>query len=330
MLKKRWITALMALLLAAACTACAARPQEMPPENTEAPREEGGNFTLPDDIRVNAAGIPQLKVYVADEKEIREMDLEDYLCGVLAGEMKNDWPEEALKAQAILARTFVIRFISEKQSRYAGADISTDIEEAQAYDAEGVNERIRQAVAATRGQIVCYRGEPIYAWFHAHAGGRTATAAEGLSYQKTADYTQAVDSRESDQAPDDAQTWQAHFPADAVLEAAGKAGVDPGNVLKTASAGEKGESGRLKYIVLNGKKVPANEFRIALGSEKMKSTLITEISLENGVLQLSGKGYGHGVGMSQWGAYGMAEKGEKAGNIIHYYFKNVDIVQMWK
>ena len=64
------------------------------------------------------------------------------LCGVLAGEMKNDWPMEALKAQAILARTFVIKFLSEKQSKYENADISTDVEEAQAYNAEAVNDSI--------------------------------------------------------------------------------------------------------------------------------------------------------------------------------------------
>ena len=62
----------------------------------------------------------------------------------------------------------------------------------------------------------------------------------------------------------------------------------------------------------------------------MRSTLLTSVSWKNGELRMSGKGYGHGVGMSQWGAYAMAENGEKAENIIHYYFNSVDIVQKWK
>ena len=77
------------------------------------------------------------------------MDAEAYVAGVVAGEMKNDWPLEALKAQAILARTFVLRFVSEKESRYEGADISTDISEAQAYDESAVNDLVLQAVEET-------------------------------------------------------------------------------------------------------------------------------------------------------------------------------------
>ena len=100
--------------------------------------------------------------------------------------------------------------------------------------------------------------------------------------------------------------------------------------VRQISMGEKGNSGRVKTLLIGTKPVPANEFRIAIGSEKMKSTLLTDISYENETLTLSGKGYGHGVGMSQWGAYAMAEEGKDAGEIIQHYFQHVDIVQMWK
>ncbi|MBR1828270.1 MAG: SpoIID/LytB domain-containing protein [Atopobiaceae bacterium] len=280
--------------------------------------------------RAVAQGVPLLKVYQVDEEETREMDIESYLRGVVAGEMKNDWPEEALKAQAILARTFVIKFITEKQSKYSGADISTDIEEAQAYDAAGINERIRKAVEDTRGEIVCYHGDPIYAWFHAHSGGRTATASEGLSYRDEAPYTQSVESVESDQAPEDDAQWEVEFTQQQVIAAAADVGVKLGDSVKSVSAGERGESGRLKTIRVNGSELQANEFRIAIGSTEMKSTLITELGYEDGLLRIRGKGYGHGVGMSQWGAYAMAENGENAMDIINMYFKDVDIVQIWK
>ena len=149
---------------------------------------------------------PTLKVYDVKQKRIIEMPLEEYLEGVLAGEMPNDWPAEALKAQAILARTFVCKFIDEKKSKYDGADISTDIKEAQAYDADGVNDAIRRAVSATHGEIMVHEGELPYAWFYAHGGGKTALAREGLEFSGTEPgYTQVVDSRDSDEAPAGAQ-----------------------------------------------------------------------------------------------------------------------------
>lgn len=328
-MKKKAIIGCCIMLVALLCAACAAR--ETVPEATKAPAADGGApFVLPDDIKVGADGVPQLRVYVQEDKEIHEMDLESYLMGVLAGEMKNDWPEEALRAQAILARTFVVRFITEKQSRYDGADISTDIEEAQAYDANGVNDRIREAVKSTRGQIVCYQGEPIYAWFHAHSGGRTATAQEGLSYKDSAPYTQSIESEESGKAPADDAKWSASFPVEAVIKAAADAGVKVGEPVKQIKMGDQDESGRVKSLVIDGKQVPANEFRIAIGSEQMKSTLLTDLKYTEDTLTLSGKGYGHGVGMSQWGAYAMAEAGSSAEEIIQRYFRDVDIVQMWK
>ena len=322
--------ALIGALAIALCLAACALKSDMPGNTDVPPRQETGEFVLPDDIRVNSAGVPELRVYVADEKEIREMDLEEYVCGVLAGEMKNDWPEEALKAQAILARTFVIRFITEKQSKYNGADISTDIGEAQAYDAAGVNDRIRNAVDATRGRIICWQGEPIYAWFHAHSGGRTATAEEGLSYQKEAPYAQSVESAESEEAPPDDAEWRAEFTERQVIAAAADVGVKLKDGSREVAPGAKGESGRLKTLRINGSEVPANEFRIAIGSTDMKSTLITDLQWADGRLTLSGKGYGHGVGMSQWGAYALAQQGKDADEIINMYFKNVNIVQVWK
>lgn len=329
MVKKKRLALITLLILAVLCTACADKSSGAENVKQLDVDQAQTGFELPEDIRQSSDGVPQLRVYVKEEGAIREMDLEEYLCGVLAGEMKNDWPEEALKAQAILARTFVIKFITEKQSKYENADISTDIEEAQAYDADGINERVRAAVKATRGQILCYRDEPIYAWFHAHSGGRTATAQEGLSYKDEAPYTQSVESVESDQAPEEAAEWQAEFTQQQVIAAAADVGINLGDTVQTVEPGAKGESGRLKTLRVNGTEVPANEFRIAIGSQEMRSTYLTDLKYEDGLLVVSGKGYGHGVGMSQWGAYAMAEDGKNAEEIINMYFKDVNFVQIW-
>ena len=110
-----------------------------------------------------------------------------------------------------------------------------------------------------------------------------------------------------------------------MIAATADVGIKLSGDLKTAEPGVKGQSGRLKTIVING----SDEFRIAIGSTEMKSTLITAIRLEDDMLKIAGKGYGHGVGMSQRGAYALAENGENAEGIINMYFKNVNIMQMW-
>ena len=140
--------------------------------------DDGGkDYELPKGYELSAEdGVPVITVYNTASQEYENMDAETYVMGVLAGEMRNDWPMEALKAQAILARTFTLKFISEKDSMYPYADISTDVTEAQAYDASAVNERVRKAVEETRGEIMSYQGELPYAWFHAHAAGKTDLA----------------------------------------------------------------------------------------------------------------------------------------------------------
>lgn len=229
-----------------------------------------------------------------------------------------------------MARTFVLKFCTEKESKYEGADISTDIEEAQAYDATGVNERIEQAVKETRGMVLSHQGELPYAWFHAHSGGMTARAQEGLAYDKEEPgYTKVTEGAESDSAPQDAREWRATFPQEEVIAAAKKAGLLGLKSIETAEVGERGESGRAVTLLLNGQSVSAPELRIALGSSKMRSTLLTSLKVEKDQVVMAGKGYGHGVGMPQWGAYGMAEAGKTAEEIVTYYFQNVTVEKLW-
>ncbi len=308
---------------------------ETGPETTRAPESAQKSETpkkppLPDKLKTDRNGVPILRVYQVDEEQTEEMDLETYLLGVLAGEMKNDWPLEALKAQAILARTFVLKFCTEKESKYQGADISTDIEEAQAYDATGGNERIERAVRETKGMVLSYHGELPYAWFHAHSGGVTERAVEGLHFDgEEPGYTKTVQGRESSLAPDDAKEWTAFFTEEEFLAAVKKAGWQGSGSLESLEIGRKGESGRAVTLRVNGENVSAPEICLALDAGKMRSTLLTELKKENGGVTISGKGYGHGVGMPQWGAYGMAEEGKTAEEIVRAYFRDVTVETLW-
>lgn len=320
----------MTALLLCGCGAMGGAEESKPDLDITNDQRANGKPPLPEKLAVNENGVPVLRVYQVDEEETKEMDLETYLLGVVAGEMKNDWPLEALKAQAILARTFVLKFCTEKESKYEGADISTDIEEAQAYDATGINERVEQAVGDTRGMVLSYHGELPYAWFHAHSGGATERAVEGLNYEKEEPgYTKVTQGRESARAPEDAREWKAEFTEQELIAALKKVGVKDADVISSVEIGKKSESGRAVTLRVNGESVSAPELRLALDSTKLRSTLITDIDVQDGKVIFSGKGYGHGVGMPQWGAYGMAEEGKSAEEIVRYYFNDVTVEKLW-
>lgn len=287
---------------------------------------------LPDQVRTQDQTEPRLKVYIADEGRVEEMAFEEYVAGVVGGEIKNDWPLEAIKAQAIIARTFVLHFIEEKgQSQHADAHVSTDIEEAQAWNVAAVNDQIKKAVNDTRGQTIVYDGNFARTWFHSNAGGKTATPTEGLNFQdEDPPYIQVVDSPDLTESVDEeAKSWSTTFTKAEVIAALKTAG-EPVQDFNSVSISEKGLSGRALRISFDDSEVSAAELRLAIGTTDMRSTLIDNIALEGDRLLVSGKGYGHGVGMSQWGAYNMAENSKTAEDIINHYYKEIDIVKMWE
>jgi len=311
---------LSALLCAMLLTGCMGEPDAAP--------EVREISEIPARLVRDDGGVPMLSVYHVQEEELVEMDVEEYVMGVVAGEMRNDWPLEALKAQAILARTYVMNFVSNKTSSYEGADISTDVTEAQAYAPASVNDAVRRAVEETRGLVLSYRGEFPYAWFHAHAGGVTELASVALNYKTDPEYIAVTESPDSDHAPEDVQNWTASFTREQVRQAAADAGADIGEV-ESVAIGKTGESGRAAEFLINGVTVSAPEFRIHIGPTELKSTLIDGVEVDDDRIVFTGRGFGHGVGMSQWGAYGMAEDGKSAEEIILHYFRNVELVNIW-
>ena len=93
--------------------------------------------------------------------------------------------------------------------------------------------------------------------------------------------------------------------------------------------GETGDSGRARTLLVNGEAVSAPSLRLQTGANAMKSTLLDSVTVEDGEVTMKGRGFGHGVGLSQWGAYGMAKDGSNAEEIIKHYFQDVDIVRLW-
>lgn len=275
---------------------------------------------------------PTITLYINETGQKKRIRMEEYIAGVVAAETSPGWPHEVLAAQAILARTFTMHKIAyEKGVPQHGADASTSTEEFQAYDPSRITPEIRRAVEATRGMVVRYKGRYIRAWFHSNAGGRTATAAEGLDFRKEpTPYIAVVSDPGQKVAPPDERTWTAYFPLGFVRSALRKqTGRDPGEI-SSASVAARGPSGRATLVRIGDLTVSGPGLRLALGPERMKSTLIDRLEVRDGQLVVSGRGRGHGVGMSQWGAYYLARQGKSPEEIIRYYFKGVTVDRIWR
>ncbi len=276
---------------------------------------------------------PTITMYVNETGQKKQVKLEDYIAGVVAAEMEPAWPVNALAAQAILARTFTMENIQSGRVRQLhGTDVSTSIQESQAYDASRINNQVRQAVAHTRGEVVTYKGAYIKAWFNACDGGVSASAAEGLAYTKT--FTPYVKTGVKDNClsittPEN-RSWERRIPADRVRLAVKKiTGKDPG-VIEAVRILKRGPSGRVEQLQLGNVTVGAPALRLALGSEWVRSTLLTRVTVEGGQLVLKGRGFGHGVGMCQWGAKKLAEQGSSSEDIIRFYYQDIEIRKIWK
>lgn len=274
---------------------------------------------------------PTISLFINETKKTERIKLEKYLEGVVAAEMDPKWPDNALAAQAILARTFTLKKIKDGGVKAHNTDASTNVEEFQAYDPHRINNKVKKAVRATRGQVILYQGAYINAWFFADGGGRTAASAvEGLAFKKEkAPYIKSVsDPGFAITAPEN-KSWTAAFSASEVRKAVQSTlGKDPGE-LRSASILEKGPSGRAMTVKINDTVLSAPALRLALGSEKMRSTLVDQFSATGGRLVMHGKGFGHGVGMSQWGARALAEKGKSPAEIVKYWFRDVKLKKLW-
>ncbi|HZK17683.1 MAG TPA: SpoIID/LytB domain-containing protein [Clostridia bacterium] len=276
---------------------------------------------------------PNISLFINDTGEKKDIAFEEYLMGVVAAEMEPTWPENALAAQAILARTFTMENIDAGRVRdLHGTDASTSVEEFQAYDPTRINDNVRTAVETTRGQVVTSDGRYIKAWFSASCGGITATPEEGLNFtEEPVPYikSQVKDPGISITVPEN-RGWEKAIPAAQVCQAINDiTGSDPGD-LASVKVEEWGPSGRAQKIRFNDQVVAGPEFRIAVGSEMLRSTFLTgEPRIDGDNVVFEGKGFGHGVGMCQWGANKLARDGKTPEEIINFYFQNVQIQKLW-
>ena len=271
---------------------------------------------------------PTIKVWRSDKGYIESMALEKYIEGVIAQEMGPDWPLEALRAQAIAARTLTLSAIEAGTiRRLHNADVSTAKEELQAFAPQKVNGTVRQAVQSTRGKILLYAGGLVNAIYSSHNGQIAATREESFPKEIFHDtpYFQPVTDNSNQNAPANISSWSVKIPGSDVARAVGYQG-KPGDITIL----QKGPSGRILFIGAGNKKVYGAEFRKAVGYDRLKSTLITEMKYDGSNFTFKGLGWGNGMGMSQWGAHAFAGQGKKGEDILKHYYVGTEVVKLWE
>ncbi|GMA99072.1 stage II sporulation protein SpoIID [Pelosinus sp. IPA-1] len=271
---------------------------------------------------------PTITVWIADKGSVESMMLEKYLEGVVAKEMLPDWPIEALAAQAITSRTLTLHAIEAGTiKRLHHADVSTSKEELQAYAPELVNENVKEAVRRTRGQVLVYAGGLINAIYSSCNGQIAATKEESFPKEipTPTPYFQPVTDQCFQYAPEKEKNWEVKIPGNEVAAAIGYHG-NPADIRIL----EKGPSGRILTIGAGNQKIFGAEFRKAVGYDRLRSTLITEMNYDGQNFVFKGMGWGNGVGLCQWGAYTYAQQGKTAEDIVKAYYVGVDVIKLWQ
>ncbi len=256
---------------------------------------------------------------------INEIDLEQYLYGVLKMEVDPRWPPEALKAQAVAARTLALQ----SMGRFAaeGYDLRATTE-SQVY--AGINAedpRTTAAVDATRGVIMTFTGRPIFAAYHSDSGG--ATESSEYVWGQPYAYLRGVADPFGADAP--AREWLSRIDLptlEARLARAGRwvAGITGVEVISTSP------SGRVLTVRVSGgggaMDVRGTDLRQVLGVSFLRSTLFAaRVVGDDGAaaVEFQGRGSGHGVGMSQWGAWGQAVAGRSYPEILRFYYQGIQL-----
>ena len=269
------------------------------------------------DVLANAAG--QLST-------VNRLDLEDYLRGVLPREVPANWPMAALQAQAVASRTYALYRMT--QTGDLSHDVSADVF-SQVYGGRSAeNWRTTRAVKDTRGKALVYQKQLVPAFFHANCGGHTENAL--FVWNLDSDVLQGTTCPYCIDRP--GYAWKRNFHVRAVQNQLNNQGY-PIGLIDAIEVVRRNPSGRAVILQIHDTDnatltIPATEFRTVLGVDVVRSTRF-EIVMQGYYFDLIGYGWGHGVGMCQQGACGMALLGKKMREILEFYYNGATLEKMY-
>ncbi len=280
-------------------------------------KEQTNHFSFPEESKITIKN---------EDDTIETLNLNDYLIGVLAAEIPASFHEEALKAQAVASRTYAIYKIEHtKNQEY---NILTDItnqvyiNDDAMHDKWGTNyskyyEKIKQAVLATENEIITFNNEPIEAFYFAMSNGYTEESENVFS--ENLPYIQSTESSWDNSSLNNFEVTSTITKS----EFCQKLSLPNCEVINITDI-KRNNTHRIDSLVINNKSFKGTYLRTLLN---LRSTDIS-FEIKDDVIYLTTKGYGHGVGMSQYGANGMATSGYNYQEILKYYYHNVEINKM--
>lgn len=278
----------------------------------------------------------KVKLYHTKDNTVEELDLEEYIMGVVASEVPANFNEEALKAQAVAARTFYMsrRKNPCKDSKSKGAEIC-DTTNCQVYmskaeriskwsksESESYWSKIQKAVSDTKGQILTYEDSVLeYPQFFAISSGKTEDAKDVFSMDVP--YLKSEESKGEEIAPKYKTTLEVPINEfiNKINSKYGNANLKKSNLSSAIKIESYTEAGSVKEIKIGAELIKGTDFRTLFN---LNSTNFKFDFGEN-IIKINCIGYGHGVGMSQWGANAMAKNGSKYNEILKHYYSGVEI-----
>lgn len=275
-----------------------------------------------------------VSVYIKAEDKVRDMDMSQYLKEVVAAEMPAEFEEEALKAQAVAARTYLVNRINadnpDAKKEHKGAEICTDSTHCKAWISEAERkkswesdkadsywEKISDAVESTSGIIITYNNAPISAVFHSTSSGFTENAKD--VWGGDVPYLVSVESKGDEASP--------RFHSELVLSVdefkqTAEENIDGINWDRGLFSDiDRSGAGGIKTLSVGGVLIKGSQLRSIFG---LRSSNI-DICEENGNVYMEVTGFGHGVGMSQYGANYLASQGKKYDEILKTYYTGVEV-----
>lgn len=254
---------------------------------------------------------------------INVVSIEDYIKGVLPKEASPGWHIESLKAQAVISRTYTLANFNKHSSQ--GFDMCSTTH-CQVYGGAGIEAlSCNKAVSATKGEVLTYNDKLAQTVFHANCGGRTEDPKYVWNWTgATPEYLAGVKCGYCSQAPH--ANWEKVMDEKIIREKFASY-----NIGKIKSIKVKGTTpaGSAKEIEINHAKgsltVNAYKFRLAVDAWQIRSTTFDSIKKDGDKFVFKGKGWGHKVGLCQWGAKGMADSGKKYKQILQHYYPKTNL-----
>ena len=252
---------------------------------------------------------------------INQVDLEEYVKGVVPAEVNSAWHPEMLKVQAIAARTYALYQHMLSASR--DYDVAASIQDQVYRGRQGMDARVEHAVESTRGLVVTHQGAPIYAAFSSTAAGITEDAM--IVWSKDLPYLKGVECPFDVESP--YYQWKASFKIDTLEKNLRRQGVSVGTIatITPLAHSRAGRVATLRILHSKGELILRGEdLRKAVGYTVVPSTQFTIESIGPDIV-LSGYGAGHAVGLCQWGAKELAELGYSFSSILRYYYPGTEL-----